>query len=97
MKIITDNKGILGIVAIFIVIMFVYNIFFKSETSSVLSGSEAPTIGDELLQIRADLEKINFDRSLFASPGYLQLVDFSVSIPNQTIGRPNPFNVIGRD
>lgn len=97
MQTLTKSKGILAIVAIFIVVMFLYNLFFKSESLSVLSALSSSNAGDELLKTREELQRVAFDQSLFSSAGYLGLTDFSVDVPPQTIGRPNPFNIIGRD
>ena len=57
----------------------------------------ASSIGNDLLKMHRELQGVAFDQTLFSSPGYLGLTDFSVSIPEQTTGRPNPFDVIGRD
>lgn len=97
MDIITKNKGILAAVAIFIVAMFLYNFFFKSKTVEVPSESSAARIGDDLLKIRRELEAVTLDRAVFSSPGFLILTDFSTAIPSQATGRPNPFDIIGRD
>ncbi|MEX2013975.1 MAG: hypothetical protein WD896_01315 [Parcubacteria group bacterium] len=97
MEIFAKNKGILGVVAIFIVAMFIYNSFFKSDNSALSSELRASSIGDDLLQIRAELQAVTFNRAIFTSAGYLLLNDFSVSIPEQTTGRSNPFDIIGRD
>ncbi|PIP56017.1 MAG: hypothetical protein CO183_01565 [Candidatus Zambryskibacteria bacterium CG_4_9_14_3_um_filter_42_9] len=97
MDIITKNKGILAIIAIFIVVMFLYNTFFKGETIAVVSELEASTIGDDLIRLRQELEKVTLDQAIFSSPGYLLLNDFSTAVTPQETGRPNPFDIIGRD
>ena len=97
MEILTKNKGILAAIAIFIVAILLYNLFFKSETLLVPSELSASSIGDDLLKIRGELQKVTLSRNIFSSPGYLLLSDFSTAIPQQTTGRPNPFNIIGRD
>lgn len=83
--------------AVFIVVIFLYKFFFKSETITVPSELSAASIGDDLLKIRGELEKVTLDRAIFSSPGYLLLTDFSAAVQPQATGRPNPFNVIGRD
>ena len=93
----TKNKGIPITVTVFIVVMVVYNLFFKSETVSLPNESSALVIGDDLIKIFNQLQGVTLDQTLFSSPGYLLLEDFSNSIPAQATGRPNPFNVIGRD
>ena len=97
MKTLIANKGILAAVGIFIIVMFLYSLFFKSETTLVPDELSASNIGNDLLKMHRELQGVAFDQTLFSSPGYLGLTDFSVSIPEQTTGRPNPFDVIGRD
>jgi len=97
MEILTKNKGILAAVTLFIVAMFSYNLFFKSETMTVPSELSASNIGDDLIKIRGELQKVTLDRTVFSSSGYLLLTDFSTAIPQQATSRPNPFDIIGRD
>ncbi len=44
-----------------------------------------------------ELSNINFDRNLFTTPSYRSLTDFSAAISQEATGRPNPFDIIGRD
>lgn len=97
MQILKKSKGILATVTIFIIVMFIYNLFFKSETVPAVSELSASNIGNDLLKIHGELQRVTFDQSLFTSSGYLELNDFSIEIPQQPMGRPNPFNIIGRD
>jgi len=97
MKIITKNKGILTVAVIFALLIYSYNLFFGSEMSFMIDGLSASSVGDDLLQIHQDLQAVTLDRDIFSSNGYLLLTDFSTEITPQTIGRPNPFNIIGRD
>ena len=66
-------------------------------TVPVLSELSASSIGDDLLKIYGELQRITLDQAIFSSPRYLELTDFSTAIPPQTTGRPNPFDTIGRD
>lgn len=96
MKTIIANKGILALIGFFILAMFMYNSFFKTE-SSLPNELEASNIGNDLLVMHENLKKVTFDQTIFSAPGYLFLNDFSIVIPQQAVGRPNPFNSIGRD
>jgi len=97
MEMLKQNKGILVTIGIFIVVIFLYKIFFQSENVTIPSELSASSIGDDLLKIREELQTVTLDQSVFSFPGYLLLVDFSTSIPQQTTGRSNPFDIIGRD
>lgn len=91
------NKGTLAAVALLVVAIFLYNFFFKSKAITVPSESSASAIGEDLIKIRGELQKVTLDQSVFSSPGYLLLTDFSTLIPEQATGRSNPFDIIGRD
>jgi len=97
MQLLVKNKGILAIVAIFIIVMFAYNTFFRPEVVPTSSELSASGVGDDLLKMHSELQAVTLDRSLFSAPGYLRLTDFSNVIPPQPTGRPNPFDIIGRD
>ena len=97
MKTLIKNKVIVGTVAIFILVIFLYNIFLKDKPSLIPDELAASSIGEDLLITHAELQRVTFDKTLLASPGYLGLIDFGLSIPQQSTGRPNPFDIIGRD
>ncbi len=87
----------LAAVALLVAAIVLYNFFFKSEAITVPSESAASAIGEDLIKIRGDLQKVTLDQTIFSSPGYLLLIDFSTEIPKQATGRSNPFDIIGRD
>ena len=65
-----------------------------------LRGLESPagaSFGADLLQIRDKLSEANLNKEIFAEPNYRRLTDFSLPIPDQPIGRKNPFDAIGRE
>ena len=67
------------------------------KTDSISGESQVSGVGNDLLKIFDELQKVTLDQSLFSSSGYLELTDFSTSIAPQATGRTNPFDVIGRD
>ncbi len=67
------------------------------KTDAISGGLQASGVGNDLLKIFDELQKVTLDQNLFSSPGYLELTDFSTSITPQATGRTNPFDVIGRD
>ena len=90
------NKGMIGVIVVFILFMFLYSFFFK-EAVDPSSTANASAVGDDLVKLYSNLKQVTLDQSVFSSKGYLLLSDFSVVIPQQPVGRPNPFNTIGRD
>ena len=97
MKTIKENINIIVGVSFFIVAMFIYSMFFKTEDTIIPDETIASGIGEDLIRMHTELERVNFDQSLFSSPIYQGLIDFTVPIPQQPTGRPNPFDAIGRD
>ena len=93
----TKNKGIIIATVVFVLAMISYNFFNKSEIISLPDESSSLVIGEDLIKIFNELKNVTLDQSLFSSTGYLLLKDFSNSVPQQTTGRSNPFNTIGRD
>ncbi len=82
---------------IFILVMFFYNLFLKPDAVLIPSESSTSSIGNDLLKIQRELQSVTLNREVFSSPGYLLLIDFSTTIPQQAVGRLNPFDIIGRD
>ncbi|KKW01838.1 MAG: hypothetical protein UY36_C0015G0006 [Parcubacteria group bacterium GW2011_GWA1_49_11] len=97
MKTLIENKVIVGAIAIFILVIFLYNIFLKDKPNLIPDESATTRIGEDLLRTHAELQRVTFDKTLLTSPSYLGLVDFGLGIPQQPTGRPNPFDIIGRD
>jgi hypothetical protein len=97
MEMITKNKGTLIAIVVFILVIFLYNVFIKSDTLEIPSETSAASVGDDLIQLHERLRKVTLDKSIFTSAGYLQLIDFTTDIATQPVGRTNPFDIIGRD
>lgn len=87
--------------AIFILILvvgaFIY--FYMSggsvnNNSALLQGSSpdvSDNVGVEVLTLLNQIQSLKIDSTLFSEPVYKTLVDYSVPIPAQPIGRTNPF------
>lgn len=91
------NKIIVVAVIFFILAMIAYYMFFKPASGESPEASSVTSVGDELVNLRRELGSVSLDRSDFSSQEFLLLTDFSVVVPDQTVGRSNPFNLIGRD
>lgn len=89
------SKGFLGLIFIFILVMFVYNTFLKTATPAGENDS-ALVVGQDLIKLSDDLSKAQLSQELFTLPGYVYLTDFSAPIPQEPLGRVNPFDIIGR-
>jgi hypothetical protein len=85
------------IVVIIIVIILVIAYFYYEGGSSSGSGSLLvsqggdQSIGSDELNLLSQIQSLKIDTSIFKDPGYQALVDYSVAIPTEPVGRPNPF------
>lgn len=59
-----------------------------SSNSLLLSAGYGGSVDASLLN---QLKALQIDTSFFKSPEYVSLVDYSVDIATQNVGRPNPF------
>ena len=93
---------IVGVVAVLFVVALTLMAIVNSgssnqtaATSDLIRASEQTErqIAAELLQLR----NIKLDGSIFTSPEYTSLQDFSRPIKGQPVGRPNPFAPINEN
>lgn len=98
MESLAKNKILVGILFSFILVMFLYNTFIKKDALSSETDSQSALVaGADLLKLSEDLSNAQLSQTLFSKSTYLFLTDFSEPIPQQPLGRSNPFNTIGRD
>lgn len=90
---------IILIVIIFISIMLFF--YFKGkpssdsisslETSGDSESNEAKAASDRVVKLLNQISSLEINDSIFKTSVYKSLVDYTVAIPEQNIGRPNPF------
>ncbi len=92
-------KKVIIAVLVIVALMFAYKIFvldpskaenagsLRSESDSIVSSE----IGREIVGTLNRLKTINIDNDFFQEDAFVQLIDFSVEIQDQPIGRDNPF------
>jgi hypothetical protein len=61
------------------------------------SGSFNASNGIQVLSQLQQLSSLTLSSSIFQSPAFLSLVDFTVPVVPEPISRPNPFAPIGQD
>lgn len=90
-------------IAVVVAAFFAYSFFLKGSDAPALV-SERPALlaenvkGRELLRVLLSLRNIKLDESIFASPLFTALEDFTIILPpSGNVGRPNPFAPIGQD
>ncbi len=99
----TSKTSQIIIVVILIVLAFVgYRLYFVptdtgSSTLAAEKNTQLSAQGNELYLSLKKLSAVSLDSSIFANPIFLSLVDYTVTIQDQAVGRPNPFAPIGSD
>lgn len=94
------NNIVIGIVALIIVAVGGYFYLSRAPATEDLLVSETvdgSTVGRELLASLITLKSLKFDKGLFDDSTFKSFLDFSIEIPDEPFGRPNPFYPIGAD
>ncbi len=65
--------------------------------SDLTSFSETETASRDILALVDKMRRISIDSSVFSSPLFTKLIDFSAVTTPEVKGRPNPFAPIGTD
>ncbi len=92
------KKSLITPIIIGVLILVGAGVYFYTQ------GGSAPTLGLQAenvagaglseVTILNQIQNIRIDTSLFKDASYQSLQDYSVSIPEQGVGRPNPFEPI---
>lgn len=99
MKKSSNNKPIIIAVVIFGLVMMVYQLFLKPDTSidTTVTLENTEGVGADVVKLDESLQLVSLDRSLFSTTAYKALVDFTTDVSPQPIGRTNPFGPIGSE
>lgn len=85
---------ILGVV-VGIVAILAYFYFQGSRDPGSSSALQVQVGGDDVglatIRLLEQIQTVQIDSSFFSDPAYKALLDYSVAIPPQNVGRPNPF------
>lgn len=96
METLKKNQNLIIAVVLFALVLWLYTAFFKQD-STTPTDVNAQNVGSEVLALYDSLNRVSLDQTIFASPLYKNLTDFSTALPIQPVGRTNPFDTIGRD
>jgi hypothetical protein len=92
MKALKDNKGTVIAVILVIIGLFVYKSFFSS--SAAVDDTATAAVGSDVIALNARLQTVTLSQTVFTTPAYKALIDFTTPIPVQPVGRANPFDPI---
>lgn len=97
----SNSKKILVAGIVVLVLVFgVYYVFFRA-TPVVVSldefgnPTETKVVGQDLIDLSKQLEAVTLDGAAFKKKTFTNLVDYSVNLPSDEVGRRNPFDPIG--
>jgi hypothetical protein len=96
MELLKKNRTLILGVLLIALVFWAYTTFFKQD-SSTPTDMNAQAVGSDVLSLYASLQAVTIDQSIFSSPLYRNLVDFSPELQSQPSGRTNPFASIGQD
>jgi hypothetical protein len=96
MDFLKKNMTAIGAGVLLLAGVYVYMTYFSSPQSATLSTSDAnTTLSQNLLVTLQNLHTIKLDNSIFDEPAFQSLTDFGVVIPQEAVGRRNPFLPVG--
>lgn len=101
-------KKIIIILAVAIIIFLVYAFMSGSEpqgSESLLTSSnqqqnqstQSRIVGNEIVAALNQIETLKLSRDIFDDPVFRSLVDRSQPLPNEPVGKTNPFSPIGSE
>lgn len=96
------SKSMIMILAVFAAMFFGYMSFFNggdqaaTEEGAALEAEQSGA-GQEVIAVLNRLEGIRMDSALFSTKEFRSLVDQTVVVVDQPVGRNNPFAPVGRD
>jgi hypothetical protein len=97
-----SSKKVLIIIIAIVVVAIGYYLYSSGDSevavdqdSSLVTQSadfgETQIVGARVLSLLNQISSLNIDDSIFQSAAYKSLVDYTISIPEQNVGRQNPF------
>ncbi|MEI7463553.1 MAG: hypothetical protein WCK03_04145 [Candidatus Taylorbacteria bacterium] len=93
-----SSKKTIIIIVVLIVASAIAYFYYESSNTVTNSGLEttaettdAQAAGARVLSLLNQIKSIKIDTTVFKDPSYLSLRDYSVEIPQDNVGRSNPF------
>ena len=93
----TTQKLAIALITLIVLLVFGYNSLAKGQPtpSGSVSLGNSEIVGEDILTLVEKLKTISLDQSLFTSPLFMSLKDYSVTLYPESQGRANPFAGIG--
>jgi len=93
------KKMIISATVVILLLVGVYFLFIrstpeKSQFDEFGNPAESQVIGEDLVSLLAEVQKVNLSTALFESEAFVRLTDFSAQLNNEPRGRMNPFQAL---
>ncbi len=72
------------------------NYAVKSDTNVAVSVTSTPKVGQKTLTLLGQVKALNLDTSIFNDQAFISLQEYNKIIPEQPVGRINPFAPLKR-
>lgn len=96
MELLKKNRTVIGFVAVAALGLYSYMTYYSPSGEPLLStAEETAPVSQELLAVLGSVYSIKLDPAIFTDPVFLSLSDFGTVIPQENIGRRNPFEPVG--
>lgn len=99
MNFLKEHKMGILVVVVIVIAFVLYSIFFTGEEDEIITSETSEeasiVVGADLLGMLLELKSLTLDSSVFSNEIFRALVDYSVDLAPQPIGRDNPFAPIG--
>jgi hypothetical protein len=87
----SKNKSWIWVLVIVIIAGLAYYFYSNSTPTPLVSASSDTVVDTQVISLLNQISTLQIDSSIFNDPGYKTLRDYSVAIPSDNVGRPNPF------
>jgi amino acid permease len=96
MESLKQNKILLSIFAIVVIIFLGYHFFGSDITESIVTNTENQDSGSEFVVLLEKLKQVDINDNLFKSTAWTNLVDFSIVLPQDAPGKTDLFSKVGQ-
>lgn len=86
-------KNTLFALSLALIVWFGYIVFYQEEAPGLTENSQSEAIvkREGFLSKLKELDGLHLDTALFEDKDFSSLVDYSVPVVDEEVGRPNPF------
>ncbi len=93
------KKIVISLVLLALIVFTGWFFFFRNGAEEIIFDEfgnpiVAQVVGQDLIDLLAELQSVTLDASVLQSAGFLNLTDYAIDLGTQPTGRKNPFEKI---